>query len=89
MAKKDKAEKKNPKDPNDPNADPDLEEEEEDDDDSSAVGGAMMDLAPWAISALTHIALVLMAIWMVWWTISEELDEEIIIPSISRRLPGV
>jgi hypothetical protein len=71
--------KNKPKDPNDPDAD--LEEEEDEDEGSSAVGGAMLDLAPWAISALTHVALVLLAIWMVWWSITKTVDEEIIIPS--------
>jgi len=85
MAKKKKD--KDAKDPKDPNLEEEMDEEE-DDDDSSAVGGAMMDLAPWAISALTHIALVLMAIWMVWWTISKTVDEEIIIPSNLSEKPG-
>jgi hypothetical protein len=56
-----------------------LEEVEEEHE--SEVGAVLVDMMPWAISTLVHVALVLLAIWAVWWQIKKVPEEEIIIPS--------
>jgi hypothetical protein len=53
-----------------------------DDQEDSRHEGALAALLPWAVSTLFHVALVLMAVWLVWWTITNQTDDDILVPTV-------
>ena len=67
----------------DPNADVLAAPMEEEDDVRSEVAAVMSELLPWGISVLLHVALVLLAIFIVWSVQTVMEEEDVIIPSVT------
>ena len=57
-------------------------ETDEQQEDSQRRDGALAALFPWAVSTLSHVALVLLAVWLVWWTITTQTNDEIMVPNM-------
>lgn len=67
-----------------PSADPELDDEfldEEDDSVGEEIGKTLVALMPWGISILFHVALIVIAFFLVWQTIVKAEEEQPVIPN--------